>query len=144
MLILVKIYRVFSSGTNFLEYSPKFQFHKIKKNDRKWVVKRIHAGLYLLAKEFRYITILRIILLFTKHYKENQKFLLFIDMAWSTDQIIYFFIKIAHNFVFLINSRPFKFSMHVEYFIKRVTFFRSYSNILPSSIFFIQFNTLVL
>jgi len=59
--------------------------------DRYW----IHAGLYLLAKEFRYITILRIILLFIKHYKKDFKKILFIDMTWSTNQIIYILFQIA-------------------------------------------------
>jgi len=56
--------------------------------DRYW----FHAGLYLVDKEFRYITILRIILLLTKHYKKNIIFL-FIFLAWSTSQIIYSFFS---------------------------------------------------
>jgi len=37
-LISVKVNRVFSSYIDFLESSPKFQLHKLKKNDRKRVV----------------------------------------------------------------------------------------------------------
>jgi len=67
----------------------------------------IRAGLYLLAKEFRYITILRIILLFTKHYKKSYKKIFSYQIWYGAHIKLYTFLKKLHNFVFLINSRSF-------------------------------------
>lgn len=70
----------------------------------------IHAGSYLVTKEFRYITMLRITPLLTKHYKERKIDLFYHCSIEHKSNHIHFFTN-QHDSVFLINSRSVQFSL---------------------------------
>ena len=65
LLYIVKENRVFSSFILLLASALIIQLQNIKKKKQHWNHYWFRAGLYLSDKEFRYIIILKIILIFT-------------------------------------------------------------------------------
>lgn len=75
-----------------------------------------HAGPHLWANEFRYVTTLKIMLIFAKNYIKNFQISIFIVVAWITNQTIYIFLEFAWFCVFKKQSPlPFLFQHKLFY-----------------------------
>jgi len=104
----------------------------------------IHAGLYLLAKEFRYIMTLRNkAAIYNPLGRKLVKPSSLCLVVLSTNQTIYVFIQL-HSLVFLINSCEPQLYDNAYSFCTRLSFSRSYRNNLPSSISLFHFYALII
>jgi len=117
-LISVKLYGVFSSDLVVLESAPKIQFHK---NKKKWQLTSrydFHAGLQLIAKKFRYITILRNKTVICQAFQKKQIhfFCYFTNIGQSSNHIHFF--ENSHDSRFLTNSRSLHFTMNLLIYLK--------------------------